>query len=147
MNEKLDQHTCKEGEGRGSVERWASKDGATTAWWLDEGGRISFCPYCGIELITEENRRLAIESFRKVLGPAYPARWVDGKTSKGDFPCRDVAVDVFNVPVNEQRKLLKSLREARDMVPTLLGSRCLFLFHTPEATEKHYKDILAELTK
>ncbi len=93
------------------------------------------------------NRQLVLEAFRRALGTSYPARWVDGRTSMGDFSGRDEAVDIFNVPVEMQRELLRRLREARAQAKGLVGSECLFLFHTPEATEEHYKELVAELTK
>lgn len=59
--EKLDQHTCEAPKGRMSVERWTSHapggliSGKTEIhWWLISGstggGKILFCPYCGIKL-------------------------------------------------------------------------------------------------
>lgn len=97
--------------------------------------------------VREENRRLVIERFRKVLGPAFPAQWVDDRTSNGDFEGREVGVDVFNVPVRISHQLLLRLEDARNTAKGLVGSRCIFIFHTPDATAEHYKDLVAELTK
>lgn len=97
--------------------------------------------------VREENRRLALAGFRKVLGSEFPCRWVDDRTSKGDFDGREVGVDVFNAPANMSRTLLRRLDDARNIAQGLVGSRCIFIFHTPEATAEHYKDLVAEITK
>jgi len=91
-----------------------------------------------------EKRKRALEAFRAVLGPEYPMCWT---VSKGDFSGREVAIDVFNVPVGMMMELLHRLRETRKKVQDFLGSDCLFIFHTPEATKEHYLDIVTELMK
>lgn len=93
--------------------------------------------------VMAENRRLAIEAFRNALGPEYPACWT---VSKGDFSGRETTIDVFNVPVGMQREFLRRLREARGIARGLIGSKCQFIFHTPEATAEHYKDLVEKLT-
>lgn len=95
--------------------------------------------------VKAENRRIVLEGFRRALGRKYPARWVDDRTSKGDFSGRDMAVDVFNVPVEMQRKLLRRLEKVRDRAKGHVGSRCMFIFHTPKATKEHYSDLVREL--
>lgn len=97
--------------------------------------------------VRENNRRLALDAFRMVLGTEYPARWVDGRTALLPFDGWNLSVDVFNVPSGMQRALLRLLAHARETARGLVGSRCVFIFHTPEATAEHYKDIVAELTK
>lgn len=92
--------------------------------------------------VGEANRRLALVAIREALGPDFPARWVYERTSKGDFAGREAAVDVFNVPVKMQRELLRRTREAREIAKGLVGSSCLLIFHTPEATAAHYADVV-----
>lgn len=89
------------------------------------------------------NRQVVLEAFRAVLGRDYLACWT---RSRGDFSGRDVTVDIFNVPAERQRELLRRLRSARDRAKDLIGSRCIFIFHSPRATREHYRELVAELS-
>lgn len=71
----------------------------------------------------------------------YPLRWVDEKTSLGDFDGREVAIDVFNIPVNEQIDFLTQLRQVRNKIREMIGHRCVFIFHSPESTMMHYANL------
>ena len=72
---------------------------------------------------------------------AYPLRWVDEKTSLGDFDGREVAIDVFNIPVAEQIDFLTQLRQVRNKIREMIGHRCIFIFHSPESTRMHYANL------
>jgi len=111
--------------------------------WIDLEWRINICEGGMNDSLTEKRKR-ALDAFRAVLGWEYPMCWT---VSKGDFSGRDVAIDVFNVPVDMQMELLRRLREIRKKIQDFLGSDCLFVFHTPEATKEHYLDIVTELLK
>ena len=72
---------------------------------------------------------------------AYPLRWVDEKTSLGDFDGREVAIDVFNIPVAEQINFLVQIRQVRNKIREMIGHRCIFIFHSPESTRMHYANL------
>ena len=82
-----------------------------------------------------ERRQQALGLVMQALAGKYPVRWT---TCRGDFSGRETTMDVFNVPVGEQRSLLRQLRDVRPKLEDLIGSRCQFIFHTPEATKEHY---------
>lgn len=95
----------------------------------------------------ENIRGEILETFRADLGPEYPAQWVDNQTAPVDFEGRSLTVDVFNVPVNMQRKVFERLINAQELARSVLGGRVIFIFHTPEATAEHYADVVAKLKK
>jgi hypothetical protein len=72
----------------------------------------------------------------------YPLRWVDEQTSKGDFDGREVSIDVFTIIPQRQREFLRVIREVRPRLQELIGSRCIFIFHSPEATKAHYSHLV-----
>jgi hypothetical protein len=57
--EKIDAHFCMPGEGRSGIELWTRF--GKVEWWLigkymNGGGTILFCPYCGLELPKPTNK-------------------------------------------------------------------------------------------
>ena len=101
------------------------------------------CPFCEAgflkkPLLPPVDRKRALEIYQTAVGPEYPLRWT---TSRGDFPGRDHAIEVFNVPVSEQRPLLRRANIVRDEADRLAGGRCNFIMHTPEATKEHYSHL------
>jgi hypothetical protein len=68
----------------------------------------------------------------------YPLRWADDQTSLGDFDGRDLAIDVFNIPPQEQPAFFSELRSIRKELQQRLGRTVTFVFHTPEATAQYY---------
>jgi|SRR3989304_6598851 len=71
----------------------------------------------------------------------YPLRLVDEETSLGDFDGREVAIDVFNIHVAEQVDFLTRIRQVRNKIRELIGHRCVFIFHSPDATRIHYPNL------
>lgn len=65
----------------------------------------------------------------------YPIRWT---TCPGDFPERDFTIDVFNIESKDQRPFLRKIEPIRQTLMDLVGSRCIFIFHTAAATKEHY---------
>ncbi|MBI5886171.1 MAG: hypothetical protein HZB85_06275 [Deltaproteobacteria bacterium] len=86
-----------------------------------------------------------IRLLEEAIGFTYPLRWVDEKTSIGEFDGRDFAIDVFNISLAEQLNFLARIRDLRDKIHEMIGSRCLFIFHSPEATKRHYAHIFPRL--
>ena len=78
---------------------------------------------------------------------SYPVRWTDEKTSRGDFDGRDFAIEIFGVPTSEQRALRRRLRDVRKTAGSILGSSLVLIFHTPEATARHYQELLIGLSR
>lgn len=68
---------------------------------------------------------------REIVGGNRPVRWTDHRTTKGDFPGRDWALEVFDVPSAERRELIHRLWGMRRIA-------LLVLFHTPENTDRYY---------
>lgn len=83
---------------------------------------------------TARNEALAL--VQEKFGDRYPIRWT---TSRGDFSGREVTFDVFNIPVSKYKDFLREARPIREKLEELVGSRCIFVFHTPEATKEHYQ--------
>jgi len=86
-----------------------------------------------------DDRARALQIYQTAVGPKYPIRWT---TSRGDFSGREHAIEAFNVPVREQRNILRSIAPVREEADRLAGGRCLFIMHTPEATREHYAHLL-----
>jgi hypothetical protein len=76
----------------------------------------------------------------------YPLRWADDQTSLGDFDGRDLAIDVFNIPSQEQRAFFRDLRSIRKELQQHLGHTVTFVFHTPEATAEYYAHLFSKIT-
>lgn len=77
----------------------------------------------------------------------YLVRWTDEHTSRGDFDGRDCAIEIFNVPTAEQRDVRRRIRSMRSVAEQLSGGPVMLIFHTPEATVKHYRHIVEGLSK
>ncbi|MBI4950296.1 MAG: hypothetical protein HY955_09155 [Deltaproteobacteria bacterium] len=71
----------------------------------------------------------------------YPVRWVDERTTRGDFDGCEFAIDVFNIPYSEEDEFLTLIDPIRDRIRELIGNRGLFIFHSPEATNKYYSHL------
>lgn len=71
-----------------------------------------------------------LELFRAHT-PSYRPRWADHLTSAGDFEGRDFTLELFNVPLAEQRPLRRRLRAVLRQAEALLGSPLRLIFHTP----------------
>jgi hypothetical protein len=78
---------------------------------------------------------------------AYPLRWTDEKTSRGDFDGRDSAIEIFDVSASEQRAVRRRLRGVCKMAQSILGTPLVLIFHTPEATATYYQDLLVGLSR
>lgn len=78
----------------------------------------------------------ALALVQAAFADRYPIRWT---CSRGDFSGREVTFDVFNIPVKEHLPFLREARPLREKLQELVGSRCIFVFHTPEATKEHYQ--------
>src|SRR3989304_5894521 len=88
-----------------------------------------------------ETRIEIIRLIENAINYAYSLRWVDEKTSLGDFDGREVAIDVFNIPVAEQIDFLVQIRQVRNKIREMIGHRCIFIFHSPESTRMHYANL------
>ncbi len=86
---------------------------------------------------THGSRDEVLSLFRDALKPRR-VRWTDELSSLGDFEGRDLALEVFDIPLSEQRATFRKLRELRRRSEELLGAPVLVVFHTPDATGAHY---------
>ncbi|KFA88359.1 hypothetical protein [Archangium violaceum] len=82
----------------------------------------------------EEIRRKVMEAVG-----GRPVRWTDHRTTKGDFPGRDWTLEVFDVPIAEQKALHSRLfRGIRRQLWEEKRLCLMTLFHTPENTDRYY---------
>ncbi len=91
--------------------------------------------------MTFDKRTEVIALIEKAVNYRYPLRWVDEKTSAGDFDGRCFAIDVFNIPASEQMDFLTKVAPVRKKIRELIGHRGIFIFHSPEATKRHYSHL------
>jgi hypothetical protein len=86
------------------------------------------------------------EIRREVLRIAggRPVRWTDERTSLGDFPGRDWALEVFDVPAAEYWDLHHRLSGLRWKFWDDHHRALTILFHTPEETTRLYSWVRQE---
>lgn len=89
--------------------------------------------------MTTDLKRSLLEDVRTVA--ARPARWAGDATTAGDFEGREFTIEVFDVPSHEQMDLFSRLRAVRLKAAELLGQSIRIVFHTPQATTRHYADV------
>jgi len=77
----------------------------------------------------------------------YAARWTDDRTCRGDFEGREYSIEFFDVPRAKQKELRRDLRQVRHIAEELLGRPIILIFHTPDATAKHYREIVVALSR
>ena len=90
------------------------------------------------------SERDAVRQYVSRVTGGRPVRWTDERTSRGAFAGWQWALEVFNVPWNEQRGLLDRLWELRERVKTQLRVTLTFIFHTPENTARFYSWVRSE---
>lgn len=82
----------------------------------------------------EEIRRKVMEAVG-----GRPVRWTEPRITKGDFPGRDWALHVFDVPAEEQKALhTRLLWGLRQQLWEEKRLTLMVLFHTPENTDRYY---------
>ena len=86
-------------------------------------------------------RKQVLHLIEEAVNYTYPIRWADEKTTLGDFDGRDVAIDIFSILSADQARFLETIRPIRNDIKKTLGRNCIFIFHSPEATEKHYSHL------
>lgn len=91
--------------------------------------------------MTPDIRNEVLQLIGEVISYAYPLRWVDEKTTAGDFDGRELAIDVFFIPTTEQIDFLSQIRSIRGLIREKTGHRCIFIFHSPEATMAYYSHL------
>lgn len=84
------------------------------------------------------NERQVILSRVKASVGGRPVRWTDDRTCRGDFEGREWTLELFDIPREEQRQLHRGFSELRKRFWQATGHSLTFIFHTPEATERHY---------
>jgi hypothetical protein len=89
----------------------------------------------------ERKRAEVLRIFSEAAEPAT-VRWTDARTSEGDFDGRERSIEVFNVPASQQRNLHRQLKDVRRRAAEILGGPVVVLFHSPEATRRHYQGVL-----
>jgi hypothetical protein len=72
-----------------------------------------------------------------------PVRWMPPERAIGDFDGRSRALDVFNADPEEQRALLRRLRQDRPAIEQAAGGPVLVIFHTSSETRRLYPDVMA----
>ena len=91
--------------------------------------------------MNSEIRRKIIYLIENTIEYAYPVRWADNKTTLGNFDGRNFTIDVFRIPASKQMDFLTMIEPVRDKIRELIGNRGVFIFHSPEATNKYYSHL------
>lgn len=91
--------------------------------------------------MTPDIQNEVLQLIGKVTNYAYPLRWVDEKTTVGDFDGRELSIDVFFIPTAKQINFLSQIRSIRGLIREKTGHRCIFIFHSPEAAVAHYSHL------
>lgn len=91
--------------------------------------------------MTHKTRTEVLRLIEKATNYLYLLRWVDEKTTTGDFEGREAAIDVFFIPSSDQVDFLARIRPIRGLIREITGHRCIFIFHSPEATVAHYSHL------
>jgi hypothetical protein len=91
--------------------------------------------------MTLKIRNEVLHLIEKATNYLYPLRWVDEKTTTGDFDGREVAIDVFFIPTANQADFLAQIRSIRGLIREMAGHRCIFIFHSPGATIAYYSHL------
>lgn len=91
--------------------------------------------------MTPALRTQLAEKFRNATG--RPVRWADDGL-RGDFEGRETTLEIFDVQEDDQENLFLELGELRQEARRLVGERLRLLFHTPEATTRHYPAVRSE---
>lgn len=91
--------------------------------------------------MTRKTRTEVLRLIEKTTNYLYPLRWVDEKTTTGDFDGRETAIDVFFIPTANQLDFLAQIRPIRGLIREMSGHRCIFIFHSPEATTAYYSHL------
>src|SRR5437762_1123515 len=73
-----------------------------------------------------------------------PVRWVDSRTSAGDFDGREWTVEVFDVAKDDRLALREALWDLFTEVRRRTGRPVSLLTHTPEDTSTFYAWVRAE---
>jgi hypothetical protein len=82
-------------------------------------------------------REEILRQVREIVGNR-PVRWTDTRTAKRFFPGWEWALEVFDVPFDERKELIRRLW---GLLTKLWSERRLaltVLFHTPENTDRYY---------
>lgn len=95
--------------------------------------------------MTLKARKEVLRLLEETIEFEYPMRWADEQTTMGDFDGREFTIDVFDIPLTEDLVFLAKIRDVRNRIYEMIGSRCLFIFHSPEATQKYYAHIFPRL--
>lgn len=90
------------------------------------------------------DREEIIQKLTELLDHKYFLRWVDHKTTLGDFSGRDWAIDVFNVPVKKKHELYRLTGDFRTVLYRKYGISVMLISHTPEATEEFYSHLVPD---
>ena len=94
--------------------------------------------------MTPALRSQIAEKFRQAT--ARPVRWAD-ESPGGDFEGRDTTLEIFDVQEDDQRDLFVELADLRRETRQLGGERLRLIFHTPEATTRHYPGVRSERSR
>lgn len=89
--------------------------------------------------MTADPKRSLLEEVQSIV--ARPVRWAGDAATPGDFEGREFTLEVFDVPSDEQMGMFSRLRGVRAKAHELLGQSIRIVFHTPEATTRHYADV------
>lgn len=87
-----------------------------------------------------------ISRFRKEY-PAYSFLWRHERDAHGDIEADMPILEAFGVPAERAREFVRSTRPLREQAASLLGEKMIVGSHTPESTERYYRQTLDKAEK
>ncbi|MBI5480559.1 MAG: hypothetical protein HY906_17005 [Deltaproteobacteria bacterium] len=88
-------------------------------------------------------RDAVLEVVRR-LADDRPVRWVDSRTSAGDFDGREWTIEVYDVAKADRRALREKLWDLFSKVRRYTGKPMSLVTHTPEDTNAFYAWVRTE---
>lgn len=70
-------------------------------------------------------------------------QWVPPDRRVGDYEGRHRTLEIFDVPPDEQRKILRQLYPSRPEIERVIGGPLIIIFHTPRETQRLYPEFSA----
>ena len=97
------------------------------------------------EPLSAGEREQLLTRVRKATNFLYPARWLSGDSSFGEFDGADRALELFGVPPERHLAMMKMLRPARREFKGRFKAKLLIVMHTPAAVRDEYAHLFARL--
>jgi hypothetical protein len=88
--------------------------------------------------------RSEVPALVSTLVALRPVRWAPHELAVGDYDGRERTLEIFNAAAPDQLKLLRELRAVRAELAQAAGGPVVFIFHTPQESQRLYTEFLAK---